>query len=80
MARQVELGLLDKDVIPRQMDNPFNMKEWEEMADDERVKSSRAMETFSAMVEMIDTNVGRVIEQLENDGELDNTVSVFYRP
>lgn len=26
------------------------------------------------MVELIDTHVGRVVEQLEKDGELDNTV------
>ena len=30
---------------------------------------------YAAMVEMIDTNVGRIISFLEKAGELDNTVS-----
>lgn len=87
LAAQVKLGLMEEGVVPRQMDNPFNIEEWDELSAEQKAKSARAMETvrgvgpnanswiqYAAMVEMIDTNVGRVVKQLENDGELDNTV------
>jgi len=53
LANQVKLGLLSEDVIPRQMDNPFNMKEWDELSDEERAKSARAMEAVGLRGERI---------------------------
>lgn len=47
LKEQVKLGILDEKVVPRKMDNPFNMKDWDEMTDEERAKSSRAQETVS---------------------------------
>ena len=39
--------------------------------------ASRKMEIYAAMVERLDTNVGRVLQQLEQSGRLDNTLIVF---
>ncbi|KAF4459635.1 arylsulfatase [Fusarium albosuccineum] len=52
-------------------------KEWKDMTAEERKKSSRTMEVFAAMVELIDENVGRVVDYLESTGELDNTFILF---
>lgn len=51
--------------------------DWGEMTDEERARSSRAMEVFAAMVELIDENVGRVVDYLQSTGELDNTFVLF---
>lgn len=51
--------------------------DWGEMTEEERARSARAMEVFAAMVELIDENVGRVINYLAKTGELDNTFVLF---
>jgi len=43
------------------------MKEWQ----------ARRMETFAAMIDIMDQGIGRIIAALEEKGELDNTV-IFY--
>jgi len=43
------------------------MKEWQ----------ARRMETFAAMIDIMDQGIGRIIAALEKKGELDNTV-IFY--
>jgi arylsulfatase len=43
------------------------MKEWQ----------SRRMETYAAMIDIMDQGIGRIIAALEEKGELDNTV-IFY--
>lgn len=35
------------------------------------------METFAAMVQLIDEHIGRVVDYLESTGELDNTFVLF---
>ncbi|KXJ96180.1 putative arylsulfatase [Microdochium bolleyi] len=50
---------------------------WENMPEHERRVSSRCMETYAAMVDLIDQNVGRVIDRLEKTGELNNTFVLF---
>jgi arylsulfatase A-like enzyme len=51
--------------------------EWSDMTDEERAISARSMEVYAAMVERMDQNIGRVIDYLEETGELDNTVVIF---
>ena len=72
-----KLGLLDPGVKPHEMVNPLGVMEWEDMTPEQRQLSSRAMETYAAMVQQLDENIGRVIDQLEKDGELDNTYVMF---
>ncbi|KAJ5111973.1 sulfatase PB10D8.02c [Penicillium argentinense] len=50
---------------------------WEELTDSERSESARKMETFAAMVELLDTNIGRIVDYLTKTGELDNTFILF---
>ncbi|KAI1338712.1 putative arylsulfatase [Xylariaceae sp. FL0016] len=72
----IERGLVPKDVEPAPSvgDVP---KEWDEMNDAEKAESSRKMETYAAMVDMIDQHMTRVISYLEKTGELDNTFVLF---
>lgn len=50
---------------------------WDELDEDERAVSSRAMEIFAAMVENMDMHVGRIVQYLEKSNQLQNTVIVF---
>lgn len=69
-------GLVPADVQPAPMVGEM-VKEWAEMDDSEKAHSARRMETYAAMVDLIDQNLARVISHLEETGELDNTFVMF---
>lgn len=75
LRRLKELGLIGEDVEahPVIADTP----NWQELDDDGRRQSAKAMEVYAAMVERLDWNVGRVVSHLRATGELDNTVVIF---
>jgi arylsulfatase A-like enzyme len=50
---------------------------WSELTADEQRRYARTQEIYAAMVEIVDINVGRLIETLEESGQLENTVIVF---
>ncbi|KAF2218773.1 alkaline-phosphatase-like protein [Elsinoe ampelina] len=76
LDRMQKLGLMKEGVEPHPV-VADEVKAWEELTDLEKKKSSKAMEVFAAMVESIDTNVGKVVDYLEQTGELDNTFICF---
>ena len=76
LQRLKELGMVPKDVEPHPV-VADEVKEWSQLTDEERSKSCRAMECFAGMVESIDVNVGKVVDYLEQTGELDNTFVCF---
>ncbi|TDZ22549.1 putative sulfatase [Colletotrichum orbiculare MAFF 240422] len=76
VKRLVELGLVDKGIEHAPPTGVVD-KEWKDMTDLERKESARKVEVFAAMVELIDENIGRVIEHLTSTGELDNTFILF---
>lgn len=67
MGRDVEPHPVVADEVP----------EWAELSAEHRAKSARAMEVYAGMVECIDHNVGKVVNYLEEIGELDNTFVMF---
>lgn len=69
-------GLVPADVQPAPMVGEA-VKAWEDMNDHEKAHSARRMETYAAMVDLIDQNLTRVITYLEKSGELDNTFVMF---
>lgn len=72
LKKLIELGLVPKDVEPAPA-----TERWEAMMPGERQESARKMEVFAAMVEVIDENIGRVLDFLETSGELDDTFVLF---
>ena len=72
-AKQMELGLIDEryTLPPLEDDVP----EWKSI--DPATEWERRMEVYAAMVHRMDEGIGRVIEQLDRSGELDNTLLVF---
>ena len=50
---------------------------WESLTPDEQRRRARAQEIYAGMVEYLDMSVGRLIDYLEESGELDNTIVMF---
>ncbi len=75
LARMRERGLVapDATVYPRHAGQPA----WDTLSDEERRVAARNMEIYAAMVDDLDRQVGRVIEQLRASGQLDNTFVFF---
>ena len=76
LANLVKLGMISKDTVP----HPVVADEvagWDEMTEEERKLSCRAMESYAGMVECLDHNIGRVVDYLKEIGELDSTYIMF---
>lgn len=73
--RQIESGLLPAKwkLSPR----PDHVPAWDSLAPDERQWEADRMAVFAAMVDVLDQNVGRLVEFLKRKGILDNTVILF---
>lgn len=75
LARQEQLGILAKGTAAHSVRAPRGG--WDSLSAADKREAARDMEIYAAMVERMDRNVGRVIEELRASGELDNTVIVF---
>ncbi len=75
LARQKRLGIVppDTELTPR----PDLFPAWDTLTDDQRRLYARQMEVFAGFSENADSNVGRLLEAVDNLGDLDNTL-IFY--
>ncbi len=75
IERMKQLGILDRnaDVFPRLP----NVPAWSTLSPDEKRESSRRMELYAAMVEHMDSNIGKLISYLKQNNLYDNTLFVF---
>jgi len=73
--RQVESGLLPASckLSPR----PDHVPAWDGLSNRERQWEADRMEVFAAMVDVLDQNVGRLVEFLKEKGIFDNTLILF---
>ena len=78
-ARQQELGVVPPGVelAPRNTERDHDVRPWDELSADEHRLFARHMEVYAGMVDRIDQNIGRLVQSLEDLGELDNTIFVF---
>ena len=56
---------------------PESMASWDSIPEDEKPFQRRLMEVFAGFTEHADYNAGRVIDEIEKQGKLDNTL-IFY--
>lgn len=70
-ARQVRDGLFPGDTEPASGDTP-----WEELSDEQRDLFARYMEVYAAAVDNVDQNLARLLEELRELGEYENTIVV----
>jgi arylsulfatase len=73
--RQKELGWIPKNakLTPR----PATLASWDSIPESEKPFQRRLMEIFAGFTEHADHHAGRVIDEIERQGKLDNTL-IFY--
>lgn len=71
--RQLALGLLPAGTPL----SPPDGADWKALTPEKRAEMARKMAVYAAMIEVMDSEIGRLREGLEKAGELDNTVIVF---
>lgn len=72
--------LKNRGFIGEEVTLPERMKsipKWESLSDENKKTESRKMEVYAAMVEYMDFQIGRVINTLKENGQLDNTLVFF---
>jgi arylsulfatase len=73
--RQKDLGWIPQDTELTPRDE--RMIAWDEIPEDERAFQSRLMEVYAGFAEHTDYNIGLIIDEIEKQGKLDNTL-IFY--
>ena len=74
-AAQQKLGLFDSSIKAPQ--RPGYLKPWVDLSEQERIYHAGNMEIYAAMIDYMDTGIGRVIDYLDTRDQLDNTIIVF---
>jgi arylsulfatase A-like enzyme len=85
LARMVEKGILPEGTeltpinpMPEGTFSPLDLvRPWESLSDDEKRLFARMAEVFGGFSEYTDAQVGRIVDYLEQTGQLDNTL-IFY--
>lgn len=73
--KQKELGVIPADT--KLAKKPDDIRDWKDLSEKEKKLFARQAEVFAAYVDMTDHETGRVIQAIEDLGELDNTL-IFY--
>ena len=71
-ARQKELGIVPADCDLSRQDP--DVPEWDSLSDDARRLYARMMEVFAGFLSHTDHQLGRLLDFLEETGQLDNTI------
>ena len=71
--KQVELGLVDEKwgLSPRDPE----VEDWDDV--DNKEWQERRMEVYAAMIDRMDQGIGKILDQVKDSGEEDNTLIMF---
>ena len=74
-ARQKKMGIIPENT--KLADKPPAMKDWDKLSADEKRLFARQMEVFAAFAAMTDYEIGRIVQAIDDLGELDNTLIMY---
>ncbi len=74
-ARQKAMGVIPQNTRLAPM--PSDFKDWETLSADEKRLFTLQMETFAGFTDHTDNEVGRMVDAIEEIGELDNTLFIY---
>ncbi len=74
-ARQKEMGVVPENAQLAPM--PSDMQDWETLSDTEKRLFTIQMETFAGFASHTDHEVGRLVDAIDDIGQLDNTLFVY---
>lgn len=74
--RQIELGIIEPDwPLPAR---PANVPAWDSLTPEQQEFEDHRMAVYAAMMDIVDRNVGRLLDQLDQLGIADNTLILFH--
>ncbi|MDA0650571.1 MAG: arylsulfatase [Proteobacteria bacterium] len=75
LARQKAMGIVPDGTVLA--GKPDEIKDWEELTEQEQQLFELQMETFAGFMEHTDVEIGRLVDAIDGIGELDNTLFVY---
>jgi arylsulfatase A-like enzyme len=75
LQRQIELGIVPAGT--RLAGKPEAIKDWDKLGPDEKKLFTRQVEVFAGFSEHTDHEIGRLVQAIEDLGELDNTLFIY---
>lgn len=73
--RQKRMGIIPEDMPYPELSGKNS--DWNALSEQVRKEQAAKMEIFASMVECMDYNIGRLLDKLEQEGKLDNTLVIF---
>ncbi|MHC4932211.1 MAG: sulfatase-like hydrolase/transferase, partial [Planctomycetota bacterium] len=75
LARQKRMGIIppETELAPK----PEDIRDWDELSEKERRLFALQMETYAGAMSHTDHEVGRLVDAIEEIGELDNTLFIY---
>ncbi|MGX5818642.1 arylsulfatase [Chitinophaga lutea] len=85
VKRMIDKGILPKNTaltalnfLPKEVANPADyVRPWNELNEDEKKLFSRMAEVFAGFSEYTDAQAGRIIDYLQETGQLENTIVIY---
>ena len=75
LVRQIASGISPEGT--NLTEKPTAIPNWDDLTDDEKALFKHQAEVFAAFIDMTDYEVGRLVEAIDDIGELDNTLIFF---
>lgn len=75
ISKQKELGILPKDLKPSP--RPHHVRAWDKIVPWQQKYEINRMVTLAAMIDRVDQEIGRLVKDLEENRQLDNTLILF---
>lgn len=78
-ARQIVLGLFPEGTrqAQRNTEPGYDVQPWDDLTPAQQRRFAQYMEVYAGMVDSVDQSIGKVLDVIEELGELDNTIVVF---
>src|SRR6516164_6782961 len=75
LARQIKLGIVPPNT--QLTKRPEQIPAWESLSADQKRLYARMMEVYAGALSHADYNIGRLLDAVEQSGQLDNTLVIF---
>ncbi|MCK4990130.1 MAG: sulfatase-like hydrolase/transferase, partial [Bacteroidales bacterium] len=75
LARQIAAGIVPEETTLAE--KPSAIPNWDELSDEEQTLFKHQAAVFAGFVEMTDFEIGRLVDAIEETGQLDNTLIFF---
>lgn len=75
LQHQIALGIVPADT--KLANKPEAIKDWDKLSDDEKRLFTRQVEVFAGFAEQTDHEIGRLVNAIEDLGDMDNTLFIY---